>query len=94
MDPVEWFSWLYGKGFFYNHPYWGAAVVGGVFALIAFLIAASLWVMGAERYRERHLPAVVLSTNPLPTVKTLDPVPQIIEKAEPIIPNPKSQSQF
>ena len=83
MDPVEYFGWLYGKGFFFHHPYWGAVIVGCVFGIFAFGVSASLWLMGAERYRERHAPTIAQPITPAPAVKASDTVPTVLEKVEP-----------
>ena len=81
MDPVDWFSWLYGKGFFYHHPNWGAAIIGGVAALLAGGIVGSFWLMGAERYRERHplQPNVAIGHNtPIVNSNKEVPMPSVL----------------
>jgi hypothetical protein len=48
-NPVEWFSWLYGKCF-QNHPYFGGACVVTFCALVGLV----LWIRGVDRFKEEH----------------------------------------
>jgi hypothetical protein len=49
FNPVEWFSWLYGK-VFQGHFYIGAAAV----MVVSSLIGLALWIRGVDRYKEQH----------------------------------------
>ena len=49
LNPVEWFSWLYGKWF------QGQSLLGfGAVSAIVLLGLGVLWSRGVDRYREQH----------------------------------------
>jgi hypothetical protein len=49
FNPLEWFSWLYGK-YFQNHFYIGALCVILVFAFVGLL----LWIRGVDKYKDEN----------------------------------------
>src|SRR5712691_11630939 len=59
FNPIEWFSWLYGK-LFQQHFYRGTVVVMVVFAVLGLV----LWIRGVDRYKEEHPQAEVKVTGP------------------------------
>ena len=81
INPLEWFSYIYGK-WFQGSPWSGGLVVGGTLCLILGVLFSVVWVKAIDKYNEEH-PARenVVST---PTSVTLqfnheDSTPVLIE---------------
>lgn len=49
FNPVEWFSWMYGR-FFQGHPWVGGTIV----VLVVAVGTGVLWVRGVDKYNEKH----------------------------------------
>jgi hypothetical protein len=82
-NPVEWFSYIYGR-FFNGHPWLGFVPV----AVVVLIFTALAWWRGVDNYNKEHpttvesvVPSAAVSVDPIPTSpidpKIKNPTPEL-----------------
>src|SRR5712671_702559 len=70
LNPIEWFSWIYGK-VFQQHVYLGGRGVVILFAILGLI----LWVRGVDKYQEDHPKTTQAASTPATSSDSGNPAP-------------------